>query len=147
MAQTAMDAARSSLILNANLPVGTAGIPGTQLTAYPASAMYLKLTSTASTGSASGTELANTGGGYTTNGLAFSNVSNSGVSTSGANVTMPGVAAMSWTMTFAASIYSLEITSSAQVRGFFGNWLNAPIAVGNGNTFQVAIAAIVAGGY
>jgi hypothetical protein len=145
MAQTAVDAARSSLILNAELPVGAAGIPGTQLTALTAAAMMLKLTSTASTGSASGTELANTGGGYTTNGLAFSNQCTA--STTGANVTMPATAAMSWTMTFAATIASLEITSSTQVRGFFGNWTGQPIAVANGNTFQVAVAAIVAGGF
>jgi hypothetical protein len=145
MAQTAVDAARSSLILNAELPVGAAGIPGTQLTALTAAAMMLKLTSTASTGSASGTELANTGGGYTTNGLAFSNQCTA--STTGANVTMPATAAMSWTMTFAATIASLEITSSTQVRGFFGNWTGQPISVANGNTFQVAVAAIVAGGF
>jgi hypothetical protein len=146
MAQTAVDAAQSSRILNAMLPVGTAGVPGTALTAYNAGAMFLKLTSTASTGAASGTELANTGGGYTTNGLAFSNVSGSGVSSAGSNVTMPGVAAMSWTMTFAASIQSLEITDHVQVRGFFGNWTGAPIAVANGNTFSVAVSAISAGG-
>lgn len=145
MAQTAVDAARSSLILNANLPVGVGGIPGTQLTAFPASAMFLKLTSTASSGASSGTELANTGGGYTTNGLAFSNQCTA--SSAGSNVTMPATAAMSWTMTFAASIVSLEITSSAQVRGFFGNWNGQPIAVANGNTFQVAVAAISAGGF
>ena len=49
MAQTAVDAARSSLVLNAELPVGAAGIPGTQLTALNAGTMFLLLTSTAST--------------------------------------------------------------------------------------------------
>ena len=145
MAQTAVDAALSSKILNAYLPTGTAGIPGTAVTAFAASAMFLKLTSTASTGAASGTELANTGGGYTTNGLAFSNQCTA--SAAGSNVTMPATAAMSWTMTFAASIASLELTSSAQVRGFFGNWTGQPIAVANGNTFSVAVGAISAGGY
>ena len=43
MAQTAVDAAKSTLVLNALLPVGTGGIPGTQLTALPATAMKLKL--------------------------------------------------------------------------------------------------------
>ena len=145
MAQTAVDAAQSSRILNAMLPVGTGGIPGTALTAYNSGTMYLKLTSAASTGSASGAELATTGGGYSTNGLAFSNAC--ATSSSGSNVTMPATAAMSWTMTFAASIVSLEITDHVQVRGFFGNWNGQPIAVANGNTFQVAVAAISAGGF
>jgi len=145
MAQTAVDAARSSAMLNANLPVGSAGVPGTALAAMNAGAMYLKLTSTASTGASSGIELANTGGGYTTNGLAFSNQCTA--SSAGSNVTMPATAAMSWTMTFAASIVSLEITDHVQLRGFFGNWNGQPIAVANGNTFQVAIAAISAGGF
>jgi len=145
MAQTAVDAARSSAMLNANLPVGSAGVPGTALAAMNAGAMYLKLTSTASTGASSGTELANTGGGYTTNGLAFSNQCTA--FSAGSNVTMPATAAMSWTMTFAASIVSLEITDHVQLRGFFGNWNGQPIAVANGNTFQVAIAAISAGGF
>lgn len=146
MAQTAVDAARSSLILNANLPVGAAGIPGTQLTAFPASAMFLLLTNTASTGAAAGTQLTN-GTGYTTNGLAFSN--QCAASTTGANVTMPATSAMSWTSSGSnfLVIVSLEIQSSAQVRGFFGNWNGQPIAVANGNTFQVAVAAISAGGF
>lgn len=145
MAQTAVDQARSSLMLNANLPVGTGGIPGTQLTALNTSAMYLKLTSTASSGSASGTELATTGGGYSTNGLPFSNQCTA--SSAGSNVTMPATAAMSWTMSFAASIVSLEITDHVQVRGFYGNWNGQPIAVANGNSFSVAVAGISAGGF
>jgi hypothetical protein len=142
MAQTAMDQTRSSLMLNANLPVGTAGIPGVQLTALNTGAMYLLLTSTLSTGSAAGTQLLTTGGGYATNGLAFSNVSNSGISTAGVNVTMPGVAAMSWTM-----IASLEIQDHVQTRVWWGPWNGQPIAVASGNTFQCAVGAISAGGY
>lgn len=146
MAQTAVDAARSSLILNAELPVGSAGVPGTQLTALNGSAMFLLLTSTASTGSAQGTQITN-GTGYTTNGLAFSNQCTA--STSGANVTMPATAAMSWTSSGSNfnTIVSLEIQDHVQVRGFFGNWNGQPISVANGNTFQVAVAAISAGGF
>lgn len=147
MAQTAVDATRSSLILNSLLPVGaTAGNPGVQLTAMNAATMFLKLTSTASTGASSGTELTN-GTGYTTNGLAFSN--SSSTSTSGSNVTMPATAAMSWTSSGSnfLTIVSLEITDHVQLRGFFGNWNGQPISVANGNTFQVAVAAISAGGF
>jgi hypothetical protein len=146
MAQTAVDAARSTLILNAELPVGAAGIPGTQLTALNAGTMFLLLTSTASTGAAAGTQITN-GTGYTTNGLAFSNAC--AVSSAGSNVTMPATAAMSWTSSGSnfLVIVSLEIQDHVQVRGFFGNWNGQPIAVANGNTFQVAIAAISAGGF
>jgi hypothetical protein len=145
MAQTAIDAARSSLMLNANLPVGAAGIPGTQLTALNAGAMKLKLTSTASTGSASGTEI--TGSGYTAGGTAFSTQSTA--STTGSNVTMPATTAISWTNGSggAWSIVSLEITDAAPIRVWYGNWNGQPISVANGNTFQVAASAISAGGF
>lgn len=146
MAQTAIDAARSSAILNANLPVGAAGVPGTQLAALNAGAMKLKLTSTASTGSASGTEL--TGSGYTAGGTAFSTQSTA--SSSGSNVTMPGGAGtISWTNASggAWSIVSLEITDAAPIRVWYGNWNGQPISVANGNTFQVASNAISAGGF
>lgn len=146
MAQTAIDATRSSGMLNANLPVGAAGVPGTQLAALNAGAMKLKLTSTASTGSASGTEL--TGTGYTTGGTAFSTQSTA--SSAGSNVTMPGGAGtISWTNGSggAWSIVSLEITDAAPIRVWYGNWNGQPVSVANGNTFQVAAGAISAGGF
>jgi hypothetical protein len=132
-------------MLNANLPVGAAGIPGTQLTALNAGAMKLKLTSTASTGSASGTEI--TGSGYTAGGTAFSTQSTA--STTGSNVTMPATTAISWTNGSggAWSIVSLEITDAAPIRVWYGNWNGQPISVANGNTFQVAASAISAGGF
>lgn len=146
MAQTAIDQARSSLMLNANLPVGAAGIPGTQLTALPATAMKLKLTSAASSGSASGTEI--TGTGYTAGGTAFSTQSTA--STTGSNVTMPGGAGtISWVNGSGGpwSIVSLEITDAAPIRVWYGNWNGQPVSVANGNTFAVAAGAISAGGF
>jgi hypothetical protein len=146
MAQTAIDQTRSSAMLNANLPVGTAGVPGTQLAALNAGAMKLKLTSTASSGSASGTEL--TGTGYTAGGTAFSTQSTA--SSSGSNVTMPGASGtISWTNGSGGSwsIVSLEITDAAPIRVWYGNWNGQPISVANGNTFQVASNAISAGGF
>jgi hypothetical protein len=142
--QTAIDQTRSSLMLNANLPVGAAGVPGTQLTALGTGAMKLKLTSTASTGSASGTEL--TGTGYTSGGTAFSGTPTT--STGGADVLIP-FTAITWTNGSggAWSIVSLEIPDSAAARVWYGNWNGQPVAVANGNTFQVAIGAIAAGGY
>lgn len=146
MAQTAIDATRSSGMLNANLPVGAAGVPGTQLAALNAGAMKLKLTSTASTGSASGTEI--TGSGYTAGGTAFSTQSTT--SSAGSNVTMPGAAGtISWTNGSGGpwSIVSLEITDAAPIRVWYGNWNGQPVSVANGNTFAVAAGAISAGGF
>jgi hypothetical protein len=145
----AVDVARSELILNAELPVGTGGKPGTQLTALSSSgAMYLLLTSTASTQSAAGTQLTN-GTGYTTNGLLFSNPCSTASGGPPPQVTMPATAAMSWTSSGSnfETIVSLEIQDYAQTRGFYGNWNGEPISVANGNTFQVAVAAIVATGF
>lgn len=145
MAQTAIDATMSSKMLNAITPTGTTGSPGTSLAALNAGSMKLKLTSTASTGSASGTELSGTG--YTAGGTAFANACSA--SSAGSNVTMPATAAISWTFSFAASIVSLEITDAAgsPLRVWYGNWNGQPIAVASGNTFQVAVAAISAGGF
>jgi hypothetical protein len=145
MAQTAVDATRASLMLNANLPVGTGGIPGTQLTALNTGAMKLKLTSTASTGSSSGTELS--GSGYTAGGI--SSTTASSTSSSGSSVTLPaGTSPFTWTNGGSAwSIVSLELTDAAPIRVWYGNWSGQPIAVAGGNTFSVAAAAITAGGF
>jgi hypothetical protein len=143
MAQVAWDAAMSSKILNATLPTGAAGIPGTAFAALNSGAMKLKLTSTASTGSASGTEIVN-GTGYSSGGIAFANACSA--SSAGSNVTLPATAAMSCTATSTWSIVSLEITDAAPLRVWFGNWNGQPIGVAIGNTFQVAVAAISAGG-
>lgn len=134
------DRARASLIINANAPVGTSGIPGTQLTALPATAMKLKLTSTASTAAASGTEL--TGTGYTAGGTALGTASTS--STNGSAVTLPAGSAVSWTNSSGSSwsIQSLEITDGSGGRVWFGDFTGAPVTVANGNTFQIAVAGV-----
>jgi hypothetical protein len=142
--QTAIDQTRSSLMLNANLPVGAAGVPGTQLTALNAGAMKLKLTSTASTGSASGTEI--TGTGYTAGGTAFSGTPTTSVT--GLDVLIP-FNVISWTNGSGGnwSIVSLEIVDGAPIRVWYGNWNGQPVVVANGNTFSVAVGAIAAGGF
>ncbi len=126
MAQVAIDAAKSTLMLNALLPVGAAGIPGTQLTALPATAM--------------------SGSGYVAGGIAGNTAS--AVSSAGSNVTLPATPSpFSWTFSFAASIVSLELTDGSGGRVWYGNWNGQPIAVASGNTFAVAVAAIQAGGF
>lgn len=144
MAQNAIDAAMSSKLLNILTPTNaTAGNFGTW-TALTNPAK-LKLTSTASTGSASGTEIS--GSGYTAGGTAFSTQSTA--SSAGSNVTMPATSAISWTNASGSSwsIVSLEITDSAPLRVWYGNWNGQPISIANGNTFQVAANAISAGGF
>lgn len=142
--QTAIDQTKSSLMLNALLPVGAAGVPGTQLTALNTSAMKLKLFSTASTGSTAGTEITG-GSGYTTGGTAFSGTPTT--STGGADVLIP-FAIISWTNASTAwSIVSLEIVDSSAVRVWYGAWTGQPIGVATGNTFSVAVGAIAAGGF
>lgn len=136
----AIDQAMVSKILNALTPTGTSGAPGTMITALGGSAMKLKLTSTASTASASGTEI--TGTGYTAGGTAFSVASTA--SSAGSAVTCPKTTAISWTNGSggAWSIQSGEITDSAALRVWFFNWTGAPVSVANGNTFSVAADAI-----
>lgn len=146
MAQTAMDAAFSSRVLNATLPTGTSGSPGTALavTGVGATAMKLKVTSTAPTGGAGGTDIgAQTG--YAAGGMSFVNAC--AASSAGSNVTMPATAAMQFTATGTLSIVGLEILDSGSGRVWFGLWTGQPIGVAIGNTFQVAVAAISAGGF
>lgn len=121
-----------SNILNATTPTGAAGIPGA-FTALAASAMKLRLNSTASTASAAGTEIVN-GTGYSAGG--FTSLGQSAASASGSAVGVP-LTTQSATATSTWSIVSLDLTSSAAVRAWFGNFTGQPIAVAIGNTFQV----------
>jgi hypothetical protein len=109
--------------------------------------MKLKLTSSASSGSASGTEL--TGSGYTAGGTAFSDIATTQASASGSNVLLPKTTAFSWVNGSGGnwSIVSLEITDGSAGRVWYGNWNGQPVIVANGNTFQVAAQAISAGGF
>ena len=130
-----------SQILNATLPTGTSGAPGTW-TALNAGVMKLRLNSTASTAAAYGTEL--TGTGYTAGGTAMPGASTA--SSAGSSVTLPHTAALSWTNSSggAWSIVSLDITDAAAtpVRCWFGNFNGQPVSVANGNTFQIAADAV-----
>lgn len=128
----AIDQTMVSNILNATTPTGAAGIPGA-FTVLAASAMKLRLNSTASTASAAGTEIVN-GTGYSAGG--FTSLGQSAASASGSAVGVP-LTTQSATATSTWSIVSLDLTSSAAVRAWFGNFTGQPIAVAIGNTFQV----------
>ena len=100
----------------------------------------VRLTSTAPTATAAGTEL--TGTGYTATGSAITfNAAASG-STTG------GTSAISWTNGSggAWSIVGLEVWDQAgtPLRWWFGTWNGQPISVANGNTFQIAAGGITA---
>jgi len=126
-------------IVNATTPTGAAGIPGTY-TAYSASAMKVRLNSTASSAASAGTEI--TGTGYTAGGTALANAITA--SSGGTGVTLPATTALSWTNTSggAWSIVSFDLTDNAGARAWFGNFNGQPISVANGNTFQIAVAGI-----
>jgi hypothetical protein len=130
----AIDQTLVSLILNALTPTGAAGIPGTALgTPLGTTAMHLRLNSTASTASAAGTEIVN-GTGYSSGG--FTSLGASTTSSAGSAVGVP-LTTQSATATSTWSIVSLDLTSNAGVRGWFGNFNGQPIGVAIGNTFQI----------
>jgi hypothetical protein len=135
----AIENAMISNILNATTPTGASGAPGT-FSAVGGTAMKVRLNSTASTASAAGTEL--TGTGYTAGGTAVPAAS--AASSAGSAVTLPATSALSWVNGSggAWSIVSMDLTSSAGTRTWFGNFNGQPISVANGNTFQIAVAGV-----
>lgn len=135
----AIDNTMISNILNATTPTGASGAPGS-FTAVGGTAMKVRLNSGTSSASAAGTEL--TGTGYTAGGTAVPAAS--AASSAGSAVTLPATSALSWTNGSggAWSIQSMDLTSSAGTRTWFGNFNGAPISVANGNTFQIAVGAV-----
>ncbi len=133
----AIDQAMVSKILNATTP-NASGNPAAFTTLT--NAFKLKLTSTASTASASGTEIAS-GGGYVTGGQAI--LGNATNSSAGSNVSIPSTA-LSWVNSSGGnwSIVSLELLDGAGLRTWFGNFTGQPVVVASGNTFQIAISGI-----
>lgn len=135
----AIDQTMVSNILNATTPTGASGAPGS-FSAVGGTAMKVRLNSTASTASAAGTEL--TGTGYTAGGTVVPAASSA--SSAGSSVTLPASSALSWTNGSggAWSIVSMDLTSSAGTRTWFGNFNGQPISVANGNTFQIAVGGV-----
>jgi hypothetical protein len=109
----------------------------------------IRLDSGTSTAAAAGTEI--TGSGYTAGGQTSSApFATTATLASPSVVTIPHTAVLTWTNGSGSgwSIQSLDLNDGAgtPVRTMFGNWNGAPIAVANGNTFQVALDAISAQG-
>lgn len=135
----AIDNTMISNILNATTPTGASGAPGS-FSALGGTAMKVRLNSGTSSASAAGTEL--TGTGYTAGGTAVPAASTA--SSAGSAVTLPATSALSWTNGSGGSwsIQSMDLTSSAGTRAWFGNFTGAPISVANGNIFQLAVGAV-----
>ena len=135
----AIDNTMISNILNATTPTGASGAPGS-FSALGGTAMKVRLNSGTSTASAAGTEL--TGTGYTAGGTVVPAASTA--SSAGSAVTLPASSALSWTNGSGGSwsIQSMDLTSSAGTRAWFGNFTGAPISVANGNIFQIAVGAV-----
>lgn len=127
-------------LLNASTPTGTSGAPGT-FAAYTAGGMYVRLNSTSSTAATAGTQLAN-GNGYVTNGKQLTAASTA--SSGGSAVTLPTAGDnLTWTNSSGGwTIVSFELTTSDQVRTWFGDFTGQPITVAAGNSFQIATAGI-----
>jgi hypothetical protein len=109
------------------------------LTAFSGAA-NIRLTTSAPSASAAGTELS--GSGYTAGGkvITFGSASANAATNSGS--------ALSWTNGGTTwSIVGLEIWDSAgtPLRWWFGNWTGQPISVPGGAIFQIATAAISVG--
>src|SRR5258708_29118693 len=113
-----------SKIVNATTP-NASGNPAAFTTLT--NAFKLKLTSTASTASASGTEIAS-GGGYVTGGQAI--LGNATNSSAGANVSIPSTA-LSWGNSSGGNwaIASLELLGGAGLAALFRNFTRPPGAV------------------
>lgn len=122
--------AQANKLLDASL--GTAS-----LTAFSGAAK-IRLTTTAPTATAAGTEL--TGTGYTAGGstITFSAASAGSTSNSGAALQWTNSSGGSW------SIVGCEVWDSAgtPIRWWFGTWTGQPITVANGNIFQLSTGSL-----
>jgi hypothetical protein len=130
----AIDQAMVSKLLNAT----TSATAFATLTAP----FKVRLDSGTDTAAAAGTEI--TGGGYVAGGQT-STAPFASTSSAGSNVTIPHTAILTWTNASggAWSVQSLSLVSADPTRTWFGNFTGAPVAVANGNTFQIAVDAIV----
>jgi hypothetical protein len=138
----AVDVAMAIKILNANLPTGAAGVPGTW-TALSASAMKMRLNSTIGTSATPGTEIAN-GTGYSAGGWTALGQSAAATNVAGLATLLLPFTLQSAVATSTWSIAELGIHDNAGLRTFYGPWNGQPIAVAIGNTFQVASNACTA---
>jgi hypothetical protein len=102
----------------------------------------IRLNSTVSVEATEGTQIAS-GNGYTTNGQT-STAPFASTSTAGSAVTIPNTAILTWTCTLGGgwSIAGPDLTDGAFVWTWYGAFTGQPIAVANGNTFQVAVNAV-----
>lgn len=129
----------SSLVVVAANKLLDASLGTAALTAFSGAAKC-KLTTTAPTNSAAGTEL--TGTGYTAGGqtITFASASAGSAANSGSALQWTNSSGSSW------SIVGVEIWDSAgtPLRWWWGTWTGQPISVPNGDIFQIAVSALSA---
>lgn len=128
--------AQANVLLNVTL--GTTTWTGA---GAPSPPMHIRLTTTAPTATAAGSEL--TGTGYTAGGTAIAfNAASSGSAT-GPN---SGTGVISWTNGSGGtwSIVGAEIwdTAGSPLRWWFGTWTGQPISVSNLAVFQINLAGL-----
>jgi len=133
----AIDNSMISNILNATTPTGgTAGFP-TAFTALSAGIMKIRLSSTASSNAAAGTELATQGSGYI-NGTGWAlGTTSSTASSAGSAVGVPYITQSFVSNGSPTAVNSFDLESSAGVRAWWGQFNGYPVNVAFGNTFQV----------
>jgi hypothetical protein len=131
----AIDNTQISNVLNALTPTGAAGIPGA-FTIMAASAMKLRLNSTASTASAAGTDIGTQTSGYTAGGFVLGTTAST-ASSAGSAVGVPFITQSFVSSGSPTAVFSFDLTSSAAVRGFWGPFNGAPVNVASANTFQI----------
>jgi len=147
----AIDNTLIATLLNYLTPTGAAGVNGTAIgTPLGTTAMRIRLNTTASSGSAAGTEIPTQTSGYTTatNGGWLM----TGQSTSAGTPIVVGVPFT--TMSFVSAggvvastgIVSFDLQGNGGQRGFYGNFNAQPILVGSGTSFQVTGGAGAAAG-
>lgn len=111
-----------------------------QTTTGATTGIKTRLTTSAPSATAAGTELTG-GSGYTTGGTVTTwNAPSTGSTTNITVLTWTNSSGSSW------SIVGLELWDEAgtPLRWMFGTWTGEPIVIANGNTFQVAAGAITA---
>jgi hypothetical protein len=109
-----------------------------QNSAEASTSINTRLTTTAPTASAAGTELTG-GSGYTTGGTTTSwNAASGGSTTNTTVLTWTNGSGSTW------SIVGIELWDNAgtPLRWMFGEWTGEPVSIAIGNTFQVAAGAI-----
>ena len=98
--------------------------------------MKLRLNSTLSTASAAGTDIGTQTSGYTAGGFTLGTTAST-ASSAGSAVGVPFITQSFVSSGSPTAVVSLDLTSSAGVRAWWGPFNGQPVNVASGNTFQI----------